>query len=65
MNADEIVKRNHDIHLHTWDFSDGWHTIEELVQYALRWMKTKPWLGVSDHTPLIDRMIKPVSANDS
>lgn len=57
MDPHKIIKRNHDLHLHTRDFSDGWHTIDELANFALRWTEVYPWIGVSDHTPLLEDIL--------
>lgn len=54
MEPEEILRRHHDIHLHTREFSDGWHSIEEVVEYGARWLEAEPWLGISDHAPRLD-----------
>jgi histidinol phosphatase-like PHP family hydrolase len=58
MDSGEILCRNHDTHLHTKVFSDGIHTIEEVVAFALRWVKTDRWAGISEHTPLLKNVIE-------
>lgn len=51
MDPFEILRRNHDIHLHSREFSDGWHSLEEVVAYGLRWQTGERWLGISEHSP--------------
>lgn len=57
MEAAELVVHNHDVHLHTKHHSDGWHTFEEVAAYALRWLQGDPWVGVSDHSPLLENVL--------
>lgn len=51
MNPDEILSRNHDVHLHSSNFSDGWHTVDEVARYAARFQNPPRWVGISDHSP--------------
>ena len=54
MIADQLLKTNHDIHLHCADYSDGWASVDEVTAYALRWTDAPHWVGVSDHSPCLE-----------
>ena len=52
MNPTDILSRNHDIHMHSVDFSDGIHPALDVVRHASRWQAEPRWVGLSDHNPL-------------
>ncbi len=51
MKPADILSRNHDIHMHSRDFSDGSHPVMDVVQFAARWQDSPRWVGLSDHSP--------------
>jgi histidinol phosphatase-like PHP family hydrolase len=51
LNSSEILAKNHDIHLHSRDFSDGSHSVMEVARHAARWQDAPRWVGLSDHSP--------------
>ena len=55
MNPGELLSRNHDVHLHSSEFSDGWHTVDEVARYAARYQHFPRWAGISDHSLEITR----------
>lgn len=58
MNGREILAHNHDLHMHTRHFSDGWHPVEEIIAFGLRWLEDEPWVGISEHSPLLEHVIR-------
>lgn len=52
MGIMDILSRNHDIHMHSIDFSDGIHPALDVVRHASRWQAMPRWVGLSDHNPL-------------
>ena len=52
MNPTDILSRNHDIHMHSVDFSDGIHPALDVVRHASRWQVEPRWVGLSDDNPL-------------
>ena len=46
-----LLSRNHDLHMHCSEFSDGLHPVEDVVQFAARWQAEPKWVGLSDHSP--------------
>ena len=51
MNSADILAGNHDIHMHSRDFSDGSHSVIEVVCQTARWQRAPRWVGLSDHSP--------------
>ena len=51
MDPAEILAKNHDIHTHSRDFSDGMHPVLDVIRHAARWQDPPRWAGLSDHSP--------------
>jgi len=47
----DLLSGNHDIHMHSRNFSDGAHDVLDLVPFTARWQKDPRWVGLSDHSP--------------
>ena len=58
MDPKDILSTNHDIHMHSRDFSDGMHSVQDVVRFATRWQANPRWAGVSDHSPLLDEKLQ-------
>jgi histidinol phosphatase-like PHP family hydrolase len=58
MNSGDILSRNHDIHMHSREFSDGSHPVLDVVCHASRWQHPPRWVGLSDHNPQQDEQIQ-------
>jgi histidinol phosphatase-like PHP family hydrolase len=55
----EILQKNHDLHLHSRDYSDGKHTMLETARYAARYQQNPRWVGISDHSgSIIQRLMR-------
>ena len=52
-----LLASNHDLHLHS-RYSDGWHSVEEVTGFALRWLEADRWVGLSDHSPFLPEVIR-------
>ena len=48
--ASSLLSRNHDLHMHSKEFSDGLHSLADVVQFAARWQAKPKWVGISDHS---------------
>lgn len=55
-SAGRLLAENHDLHLHSL-YSDGWHGVEEVAGFALRWLEGERWVGISDHSPFLHDVI--------
>lgn len=55
--AEAILAGNHDVHLHSL-LSDGWHSVEDVAGFALRWLEADRWVGLSDHSPSLLEAIR-------
>jgi len=51
MKSIDILTNNHDIHMHSRNFSDGAHDVADVVRYTSRWQREPRWVGFSDHSP--------------
>lgn len=51
MKIFSLLQRNHDIHLHSRDYSDGKHPVRDVIRFAARWQDPPRWVGLSDHNP--------------
>lgn len=51
MNSTALLHRNHDIHLHSRDFSDGKHPLRDVIRFTARWQEPPRCVGLSDHNP--------------
>lgn len=51
MNPTPLLLRNHDIHLHSQEFSDGRHPARDVCRFAARWQHPPRYVGLSDHNP--------------
>ena len=51
MKNTALLHQNHDIHLHSRDFSDGKHPVRDVIRFAARWQHTPRYVGLSDHNP--------------
>ena len=51
MNSITLLHRNHDLHLHSLDFSDGKHPVRDVISFAARWQDPPRHVGLSDHNP--------------
>lgn len=58
MDSATILSRNHDLHMHSLDYSDGSHPAADVVRYAVRWQESPRWAGLSDHSPGTDGLLR-------
>lgn len=57
MDSAAILSRNHDLHMHSLEFSDGRHPAMDVARYAARWQEPPRWVGLSDHSPQTGEML--------
>jgi histidinol phosphatase-like PHP family hydrolase len=57
MIPEEIIRRNHDIHTHSYFSDDGYHSVEDLVKFCSRWQETELWIGISDHSTYLEKVL--------
>lgn len=57
VDSHTLVAGNHDLHLHS-QYSDGWHTVEDVTGFALRWLEADRWVGLSDHSPFLSDVVR-------
>lgn len=51
MDSTALLHRNHDLHMHSRDFSDGKHPLRDVIRFAARWQEPPRYVGLSDHNP--------------